>query len=512
MSNPHFDDTLPGCYRNLAPCPGESLPGFLLRLSEANGYSSIGELLCVAKVATNSTLTYGQLFSLRSDENALQTLGRMATGDRSALLGWFARELTPASFLFAHCLVVRDVTLAPNAQLCPECLRTHGFAFDDWDFASVTVCSLHASVLLDACEHCGTAVTWRRPNLMHCPECGGDYRFMRAEPARTSECRVAEDFAALAPFRVQTFSAEPEIARWDVMNQVFKSLVLPREAWTNADWPDNFLARENVAVRHRATQQLADAFTGNLYDLRKLRTVAHQVLTPLEAIPRRHLLDRQAMLLLYSAAGMPREVAEPLCSHQPITAVISGAEVYAGRPPALRTRQELEEFLGSSSDTVEGLFRGGWLKEPLEEDVGFDIDMLLNAQRYLTTGLLSLSELAELAGAPLEWEDVELSQLVAPWNPLNPRDLRFDVSTLKAIQLRLIARTQPHADMAKPIGLGEAAGRTGRPGMFVLHATNMAQRGDLAFSWAEPYRWSSLEISHEDAERLICAVGPKTVR
>ena len=36
---------LPGCYKNFPQETGESLPGYLLRLSHANGYDGIADLL-----------------------------------------------------------------------------------------------------------------------------------------------------------------------------------------------------------------------------------------------------------------------------------------------------------------------------------------------------------------------------------------------------------------------------------------------------------------------------------
>lgn len=505
-------DWLPGCYRNLAPHADESLGGFLLRLSEANGYDGIADLLCAAGVSHRATLMRNQLFTLRSDYDALRIIGRIAVGDPNALSGYLARPITESSMLFEHCLIERDAVLGVRAQICPQCLGEHGFVPLAWDYPAVTVCTKHACVLLDHCENCRTTIDWGRSSLLHCSECGWDYRRMRTVEASTNECHVADDFAALAPFRIQTYATDPTVARWDTMNRVFKSLVLPTHAWTEAVWPDSFLSETDISLRHRATRLLAETLSESCYDLRRVRKPAYDHLAALEVIPRSNVVEQQAMMLLHSEAGIQRDLAEPLCSKRPLPAPIRGAEIYAGRPPALRSHDELQAFLGASGETINGLFRKGLLVERQQDDIGFDIDMLLGAQNYLVTGLVSLSELAGLAGTPLDWEDIEHNRLVSAWNPLNPRDVRFDVSELLSIQLRLTAKQKPPDSIVEPVSLEDVAIETERPGMLVLHAVNMAQRGDLAFCWDEPYRWSSLQISDEDVEHLIHTIGPKTVR
>jgi len=55
---------------NLPWAPGESLPGYLLRLAEANGYSGIREFLCVAAELPGKSLR-AQLLQLRAEARLL---------------------------------------------------------------------------------------------------------------------------------------------------------------------------------------------------------------------------------------------------------------------------------------------------------------------------------------------------------------------------------------------------------------------------------------------------------
>ena len=71
---------LPGCYKNFPQETGESLPGYLLRLSHANGYDGIADLLRACAGARKAGAAK-MVHALRLSENDLKKMSRVAVGD-----------------------------------------------------------------------------------------------------------------------------------------------------------------------------------------------------------------------------------------------------------------------------------------------------------------------------------------------------------------------------------------------------------------------------------------------
>lgn len=114
-------DFLPGCYANLPIRSGESLPGYLLRLAEANGYHGIRGLLSALPDPPDRRLAIS-LRELRTSEPLLRDLGRMSVGDGQHLLQFLCSGSNEYGSIWHGVLVNHDAWLEPAAQLCPQCL------------------------------------------------------------------------------------------------------------------------------------------------------------------------------------------------------------------------------------------------------------------------------------------------------------------------------------------------------------------------------------------------------
>ena len=495
-------DWLPGCYRNLPCRPDEVLPGYLLRLAEANGYESIAALLRAAGINIRG-LNTGYSSKLRTDADALANLGRMAFGDPGHLSRHAATPLDGPALFLRECRVDSDAMLHERAQICPQCLAEHGYISEELELAPVTVCSTHKVLLVDECPDCGHPLDWKRSSLMACGQCGADLRMAPPTPVGADVCEVADDFAALAPFRFVTHSGEPVADKWDLMFRVFKALALPDADWASTVWRKRVVQLMPVKTRHEIVKLLARARRGGSYFLSDLQEKAWSALTPMTAIPRPFVVEQCAVLLLQSEGGIPQEYAEAMCAHQTLPRAAKGSEIFSGRPPSLRTIDEVASFLATDWQTVEGLLARRVLTMPVDTEHGYDIDELLAAQSFLHMGVFTLTEITAIVGVPLDWDDLIHSNFIRPWNSKNPSDLRVAVGEVVSIQMELTAKWTANLRPSNGILLRDVAMKTARPFQTVSEAVVLALRGDLSpFGWGSPFDWGGLRVSEHDGRRL----------
>jgi len=172
--------------RTPPPFPTESLLGYVLRVSEQNGYDSPWQVFRAAG------------FSQRQMKTAGVDVERLAV-----VLGRSASELLPLAYtrtvggrkefgLLGSKVSTRQLRLA-TPQICPRCVADKGFVEAHFDLTQITVCPEHRCELLSVCPGCGKALRWFRPGLLTCT-CGHDLRDCVLPPAPTA---VADLMAAV---------------------------------------------------------------------------------------------------------------------------------------------------------------------------------------------------------------------------------------------------------------------------------------------------------------------------
>lgn len=148
--------------RTPAPYPTESLLGFVLRVSELNGYESQGEVLAAAGLSQDQKRK-----KLRLD------LGKLA-----AILGRPVEELQHLAYssperaernglLLGQPVVARHLRLS-KPRFCPQCVAENGFIEAMWDLAHVIACPRHRRELIGACPNCGKHFGNFRKGLLTC--------------------------------------------------------------------------------------------------------------------------------------------------------------------------------------------------------------------------------------------------------------------------------------------------------------------------------------------------------
>ncbi len=144
--------------RHPKPHRTESLFGYYLRLSEANGFGSTWELFQRAGMEQYEWKTRGA----KTDKIAL--IARCRQGDLDEIAHYV--KGTPRAFrLLAHLVVATDIDLR-TPGFCVECVREKRFVEAHWDLKLMAGCPLHCEWAILSCASCGALLTIFRPGLL----------------------------------------------------------------------------------------------------------------------------------------------------------------------------------------------------------------------------------------------------------------------------------------------------------------------------------------------------------
>ena len=493
-------DFLPGCYSHLRPEWDESLEGFLLRLATENSYIGVRDLLKAVLPRRHPNDLRRALREIRCSRSDLQRLGKVACGDGASLLHFAWVEL-PDGAVYAQGQRIEDDALLEQSQVCPKCLSEAEYARDEWELAPVVCCSKHGVRFHDTCS-CGSPLSWKRYHLLYC-DCGQDLRDLPEIKVDAGGLEASQDFAAVAPFRVLCLDGSLSV-RWDTMCRILRCLALSPLEWTAGEWPEGpLLRRLSIATRADHVAALGRTKLNAEYRLDMLQP--WRALLPLNAVSENGA-EAHAFALLYSEAGLPESLASTVVGRvQPKP--LSGAMAFHGRPPVLRTREDVMAFLDIDADTYAGLVDERLLLERGPKDIGFDIDDVLAARRFLDSGLLDLEQLGDLVGASLAEQDVLRAPLFRIWNRRRSTDVRVLTRTTKSIQLRLIERVSGASRPSEPHSLGALASSTPSPAKCILLAVGRLLDAQTdSIGWEPPFRWADLLIEKSFASVVAADV------
>lgn len=169
--------------RTPAPKPTESLLGFLLRVSEVNGYDT------PRRVLTNAGYTEGQTRSAGLDITGLATVLNRDPSELEPIAYCKAvgRD-RPEYKILGHRLgnhLPKGLLRLFRPAFCPQCVEESGFIDAFWDLEAAVVCPRHGSRVLRCCPSCGERLQWLRPGLLTC-KCGADLAAAVPEPVSTA--------------------------------------------------------------------------------------------------------------------------------------------------------------------------------------------------------------------------------------------------------------------------------------------------------------------------------------
>ena len=159
---------------------GESWPGYLLRLAEANGFSGLEAISRILHRTNYQVIASSPPATLRLLDVNCSTL--MGADFVAAPPGCIYTELgTYGRSIFA--------------RVCSKCLTCDGipYARASWDLALQVCCPIHRCLLIDECPQCSHRLDYRRPSIVRCI-CGYDLRLCRTQPAANLYAFIRETF------------------------------------------------------------------------------------------------------------------------------------------------------------------------------------------------------------------------------------------------------------------------------------------------------------------------------
>jgi hypothetical protein len=315
-----------------APFSNESMMGYVLRLSGANGQSTPWWLYQLAGLKQSDVRTC----NMRLDRLA-HLIGRPISALSEIS---FKAQAVPARWgrLLGHRLISTDLVVS-DAKFCTLCAAESGYIEAHWQLRLTTGCPVHCCKPTTRCTKCQRRVTWFRPNLLTC-SCGADLLMQSSAAISTSEASLLSairtkflnlpasgtaeggvphkhlrELELHATLNLVELLGRHRLSTDDQTEVVRSNRVVAAAATVLADWPKNFhcliadlaanLKEEEVSKAYRSlytsffkgqalgTEQVTDflrrAFLGFLNEAEQIED-AHVAF--LDALPKRRFSER----------------------------------------------------------------------------------------------------------------------------------------------------------------------------------------------------------------------------
>lgn len=151
-----------------SPRRHESLKGYILRLSEANGYITPTIMLSAAG------MNQGEMQSVIPPFEKLAPLCNLTVTELEMLGYRKPKGLKSAKHirLFKHQLPTYYLSIK-SPKICTQCIQETGFIHAFWDLTDAIACPKHQKMLIKKCPECAKSLSWFRPGILTC-SCGCD--------------------------------------------------------------------------------------------------------------------------------------------------------------------------------------------------------------------------------------------------------------------------------------------------------------------------------------------------
>lgn len=481
----------------------ESILGYVLRLTDCNGYSSANTIKKLLSQITGSPLKMKA--SIAADAEVLAAIAKLADSDASLLLKekWNTLNSAVGRYFNIHGeSLPLDAVMDEQAQVCSQCLLEYGYIREAWELSGVTVCTIHSTVLIDTCPHCNQRLSSVRVPLSTCSKCRGDLRFVSTETGMAEEVQLAEYFAAIAPFRIKiadTITVDYTESLFGIAQICsFHTMDILWERWDEKQFARLPIARRRDALRH-----ITSAMDGGVIDAEKIHGalashVAHRVpYLQLDAamMPLRKFVMESAFLSPETRRALSFGTAE---LHQP-----TAAERYNLRPPQLSTAEQVKEFLCCSHQEWLWLLKKKYLTVPIDEH-NFDADQVLAAQARLAL-FCSIDEMDCRFGVPgltekmIEWHVLRLPD--GYWNSLVHVDM-LDVGKVldQLLSQSMVCMSEKDKSFIHFTRISETQpGRTDLAEAYANIFARVLAADFFCIDWRPPYMLNDIWISDKDA-------------
>jgi hypothetical protein len=255
------------------PSQTESLMGYVLRLTQVNGYPTVNYILGELRKDADQT-TIGRL-----DASPLMPLAAISPQQMNHLTMRVVHKDSRATTALCGKPLPIDHVQQNSPKVCSRCLTETGQCEAFWELSVASACPIHLVALRNQCDICKRRLTWRRKSVWQCM-CGAD---LRAQPCDSDVNPYTVELMAClrtalygGAIQSEMFSVLSGLSISDALDVVG---VLCRKAVPNnvhirrpralveylsyrdtvaemlAHWPDNF--RRYLIVRYRHLESVA---------------------------------------------------------------------------------------------------------------------------------------------------------------------------------------------------------------------------------------------------------------
>lgn len=306
------------CYslpHKFPPMEGESLLGYLFRLSDLEGMKTLDRLYQVAGYP---------YFHRRFIAHDIGPLAFLVGSPAEKLLRMnfnleMARELgSRACGQFRGHILPSTLVDQVHPKICTSCLRENPVLRDTWELALLLACPFHCEYLTRQCSACGKRILWTRPGFLQCG-CGhfiGNEKQKKAPPGlvylmRIVTYSVGDELGELAgsdlPIELTqmkpgelmpllilvgycgTGRGEKSLLRFRALSFEEQSEILGAAYKYLSHWPENFRKLLGIIAHHRdgrGRNSLLDTFLRRIKEQDSSRFVLDEFKKFVESYPR----------------------------------------------------------------------------------------------------------------------------------------------------------------------------------------------------------------------------------
>lgn len=167
------------------PRTDESFAGYVLRLTERNGYQTPSWIL--ERAGLEHLQLHHSCAFVFSPGDGVKKLARL-TGTAEVEIERLTCRKVDGSRLYRFFgqTVFQYTIRAANPKVCPGCLTESPYCHRVWELSPATACPYHRCLLIDVCPGCRRRICWVRGRVCVCP-CGLDWRSVTVRPIEESE-------------------------------------------------------------------------------------------------------------------------------------------------------------------------------------------------------------------------------------------------------------------------------------------------------------------------------------
>lgn len=480
--------------------PGESVTSFVQRHCEANAVPKMSHMLQL--ISAHSDQPVASVRNLELSAPALRVLESLTHLEPMALEPRRMVQLEGAT----ASIVRQGVYEWPKPRrfgvaqaLCPECLRTDGYARATWEFTQAPVCTHHRAALIEHCPECAKRLRPNRATLLHCETCGFDLANAPAQRVSEAAVRAAQMIQSPAMIALgdehSTAPIDPNDLSMLLDLCVLRPLGASRRFGLNPA-----LGEATVSDRIAALERMGSCIVGARIDSGKLREAMSERWPYLLTAPDCMKLDRLSSLAPDSE--IEREVWSMVLSGDWRTALkVVALSRFDGHPPQLTSTEDLARFLGIDLPALNELLRLSPAAPPTSTELGYAAEDIANLQDLIAS-LLQVDDVDRFLGIPgLTRELVALHKLQLISS--SGHELGIAPSAVCSLMDQLADKVSCSSAQAESVPFS-AIFTAGNDASAIAWAVAQVIGGGLvATGWQNPYRLCDLLVDRTQLKNTL---------